>query len=201
MRKHLAKKHHPGLTLGTIAASALLVSQCSRDTTPDLIFSTPDQCVASGMDRLVCQAGYQDAVHANLTKAPRFSTLAQCEAEFGDEKCVERPAGTAAASSTHTGIFVPILSGYMLSSAITNIDEYQADRRRREEEEDNAGGSGGGTSGSGAVYEKRNGDRVTPGGIRGGRQGMMTLERGQHSVNPVKVVSRRGFGMHMRGGG
>ncbi|SES45984.1 DUF1190 domain-containing protein [Rhizobium sp. NFR03] len=201
MRKYLAKKHQPILALGSIAASAFLLSQCSRDTTPDLIFSTPEQCIASGMDRLVCQAGYQDAVHSNLTKAPQFSSLAQCEGEFGEKKCVERPAGTPTAFGTHSGIFVPIMSGYLLSSAFTNINDYQADRRRRQEEEDNAGGSAGGAFGSSAVYQKRNGDRVIPSSMRGDRQGMTTLERGQHSINPVKVVSRRGFGTHMRGGG
>lgn len=198
MRRRLGGRSRPILALGTIAASALVMTGCGKDTTPDLIFTSLDQCVASGMDKQVCQLGYDDAVHSNLTEAPQFNSLTACEAEFGDRKCVERAGLPATGYGGHSGIFSPLLGGFMLSSAITTVREYNDERRRKEEEH---GTSSGPHAGFGGIYNTRYGKNVTTSRNADGTQIQNVLEHGKHSVNPLKVVARRGFGFHMRGGG
>lgn len=76
MRRRKSGHKRPFLALGTIAASTLALSGCGDQTPSEAMFTSVDQCVTSGMDRQVCQAGYQDAMRAHLAAAPRFNGMA-----------------------------------------------------------------------------------------------------------------------------
>lgn len=192
MRRRKSGHKRPFLALGTIAASTLALSGCGDQTPSETMFTSVDQCVASGMDRQVCQAGYQDAMRAHLAVAPRFNGMAACEAEYGSGQCTEQRAN--AVPNNNTGgsgsFFMPFLTGYMLSSALNNIGDYYDYRRRQEES--------GYYYGSTPIYRNRSGQTVTTTVRSGGSLNDAVTAPSRQSIKPVNVntrtVARQGFG-------
>lgn len=192
MRRRLSGRKPPILALGTIAASTLMLSGCGNDTPSDVMFTSVDQCVSAGTDRQVCQTAYQDAMRAHLATAPRFNGMAACEAEYGAGHCAQQqPASSTSGNGGSGNFFVPFLTGYMLSSAINNIGDYNSYRRREEEN--------GNSYGATPIYRNRSGQTVTTTfGRSGASSGTTTIAPSRESVKPVNVntrtVSRQGFG-------
>ncbi|MBY4609289.1 DUF1190 domain-containing protein [Rhizobium sp. 9T] len=189
MRRRKSGHRRPFLALGTIAASTLALSGCGDQTPSEVMFTSVDQCVASGMDRQVCQAGYQDAMRAHLAAAPRFDGMAACEAEYGKGQCTEQQASAVPNNTGGSGsFFTPFLAGYMLSSALNNISDYSDYRRRQE--------AGGSYYGSTPIYRNRSGQTLTTTVRSGGADSVTAPSR--QSVKPVNVntrtVARQGFG-------
>ena len=189
MRRRKSGHRRPFLALGTIAASTLALSGCGDQTPSEVMFTSVDQCVTSGMDRQVCQAGYQDAMRAHLAAAPRFNGMAACEAEYGTGQCTEQQAAAVPNNSGGGGsFFTPFLAGYMLSSALNNITDYSDYRRRQE--------ASGYYYGSTPIYRNRSGQTLTTTVRSGGSDGVTAPSR--QSVKPVNVntrtVARQGFG-------
>jgi len=187
MRRRLSGRKAPLLSLGSIAISSIALAGCAGDPPGDVLFTSVDQCITAGMDAQVCQAGYQDAMQAHLVNSPRFDGLAACEAEYGVGQCSEQ---TAAASTGGSGSFwTPFLAGYVLSSAINNLTDYNSYRRQREVQ--------GYSYGSQPIYRNRTGQTVTPTiGVPGNNNTAVTPSR--QTVQPVNVntrtVVRQGFG-------
>ncbi|AHG48488.1 membrane protein (plasmid) [Rhizobium leguminosarum bv. trifolii CB782] len=155
------------------------------------MFTSVDQCVASGMDRQVCQASYQDAMRAHLATAPRFNGMAACEAEYGSGHCTEQPANTVPNNTGGSGsFFMPFLAGYMLSSALNNIGDYNDYRQRQVDS--------GYYYGSTPIYRNRSGQTVTTTVRSGGTGNDALTAPSRQSVKPVNVntrtVARQGFG-------
>ncbi|MFS8147415.1 DUF1190 domain-containing protein [Rhizobium sp. BR 249] len=190
MRRRLTGRRPPVLALGTIAVSTMMLSGCGDDPADSqVMFTSVDQCVATGMDQQVCQASYQDAMRAHLATAPRFDGMAACEAEYGAGRCMEQPKATVTNNLGATGsFFMPFLTGYLLSSALDNIGDYYTYRRRQEE---SGGGSYGGAS---PIYRNRSGELVTT--VRSGGSDVAAPTR--QTMKPVNVntrtVARQGFG-------
>lgn len=190
MRRRLSGRKPPILALGTIA-STLALSGCGEDPPTDVLFTSVEQCVSSGMDRQVCQASYQDAMQAHVANAPRFDGRAACEAEFGAGQCAEQPTTATPSNTGGTGsFFTPFLAGYVLSSAINNISDYYSYRRRQE--------VSGSYPGATPIYRNRSGQAVTTTvGVGGSRPGSAITPQRQ-TTKPVNVntrtVARQGFG-------
>ncbi|MBY4628183.1 DUF1190 domain-containing protein [Rhizobium croatiense] len=189
MRRRKSGHRRPFLALGTIAASTLALSGCGDQTPSEVMFTSVDQCVASGMDRQVCQAGYQDAMRAHLAAAPRFDGMAACEAEYGKGQCTEQQASAVPNNTGGSGsFFTPFLAGYMLSSALNNISDYSDYRRRQE--------ASGSYYGSTPIYRNRSGQTLTTTVRSGGADSVTAPSR--QSVKPINVntrtVARQGFG-------
>ena len=186
MRRRLSGRQRPVLALGTIAASAFLLSGCGDEAPTDKVFSSVDQCVSSGMDREVCQVAYQDAIKGHLDNAPRFDAKAACEAEYGDSQCIEQHGNS---NSGGGSFFTPFLTGYLVSSAVNNIGDYYSYRRQQE-----ATGSYGGAT---PIYRNRAGQTLTTGTTAPSGNGSAASSSRQ-SVKPVNVntrsVARQGFG-------
>lgn len=186
MRRRLSGRKAPLLSLGTIAISSMALAGCAGDPPGDVLFTSVDQCITAGMDAQVCQAGYQDAMQAHLVNAPRFDGLAACEAEYGVGQCNEQPAS---ANTGSTGSFwTPFLAGYVLSSALNNLTDYNSYRRQREDQ--------GYYYGSTPIYRNRSGQTVTP--TIGTPGGKTTVAPSRQTVQPINVntrtVVRQGFG-------
>ncbi|RFB88290.1 hypothetical protein B5K11_22525 [Rhizobium leguminosarum bv. trifolii] len=190
MRRRKSGHRRPFLALGTIAASTLALSGCGDQTPSEVMFTSVDQCVTSGMDRQVCQAGYQDAMRAHLATAPRFNGMAACEAEYGVGQCTEQPANSVPNNSSGGSFFTPFLAGYMLSSALNNITDYSDYRRRQE--------ANGYYYGSTPIYRNRAGQTLTTTVRSGGAGSDSVTAPSRQSVKPVNVntrtVARQGFG-------
>ncbi|KKB78145.1 membrane protein [Devosia soli] len=185
MRRRLSGRKPPLLSLGTIALSSMALSACAGDPPGEVLFSSVDQCITAGMDAQVCQAGYQDAMQAHLANAPRFDGLAACEAEYGAGQCTEE--STSATNSGGGGsFFTPFLAGYLLSSTINNLTDYNNYRRTQI--------NNGYAYGSTPIYRNRSGQTLTPGSRPGGD----VVAPGRQTMQPVNVntrtVVRQGFG-------
>ncbi|KKC34088.1 DUF1190 domain-containing protein [Devosia psychrophila] len=192
MRRRFIGGRSPLLALGTIAASSLALAGCAGEAPAEVMFTTAEQCIQAGMDQQVCQTGYQDAVQAHLTNAPRFDGLAACEAEYGEGQCTAAPA--QADGGGGTGFFMPFLAGYMMSSALNNMGAYNNYRRDRE--------LNGYANGASPIYRNRSGQTLTP---TVGRPNGTAIVPNRATMQPVNVntqtVARQGFGGRSTGMG
>ena len=183
MRRRLSGRKPPLLSLGTIAISSLALAGCAGEPPGEVLFTSVDQCITAGMDAQVCQAGYQDAMQAHLQSSPKFDGLAACEAEYGVGQCAEQqPVATGGGGS----FFTPFLAGYLLSSTLNNIGDYNRYRDQRI--------NNGYAYGSSPIYRNRSGQTVTPGTRPGGDM----VAPSRQTMQPVNVntrtVVRQGFG-------
>ncbi|MCQ0987709.1 DUF1190 domain-containing protein [Jiella marina] len=176
MRRRFTRKSPPILTLGTIAATGLVLSGCGDEEPREVLFSTPQQCAESGIDTQICEAEYQQALQTHLQSAPKYDAMEACEAEYGEGRCFES-GGSAVGQQGGGGFFVPFMTGYVLSSALSNLSysRYRSDYRY------------GPSYVNTPVYRTRTGNTVTS-----------TIRDGQSVTRPVNVntrtVSRSGFG-------
>jgi uncharacterized protein YgiB involved in biofilm formation len=175
-RRRFASAHRPRLVLGGIAAAGLTLSGCSSEPAGDARFTTVSECTSAGFDQSLCQGGYDDARKTYLNSAPRFTSLADCEKEWGDKDCAPMGAASmpATAGASSGSVFVPLFAGFVLSSMMQR--NYYS-----------TGYYSGGYIGS-PIYRTRSGSSVT-------------LDRGSGGIvkaTPVNVntstVSRSGFG-------
>ncbi|MGH8261764.1 MAG: DUF1190 domain-containing protein, partial [Steroidobacteraceae bacterium] len=88
------------IELALMGTVPLLMAGCDR--TPPLsaqLYRNLQQCVREGkVSPDVCAQAYADAVQAQYRNAPRFDSLAQCEAQFGYGQChavAAAPGGNA----------------------------------------------------------------------------------------------------------
>jgi len=186
MRRRFTRKRPPFLALGTIAATGVVLSACGDDTPSEVVFNTPQECAQSGVDLQICEAEYQQALQKHLRDAPHFNSAAACEAEFGEGRCFQASntpgatPGQPQAQGDTGGVgsfFIPFMTGYLVSSALSNISSYAAYRDYRY----------GNTYINTPIYRTRSGEAVTS-----------TITNGQRVSRPVNVntrtVSRSGFG-------
>lgn len=126
------------IELALMGAAPLLFAGCDR--TPPLsaqLYQNLQQCVREGkVSPEVCAQAYADAVQAQYRGAPRFDSLAQCEAQFGYGQCHAVTAGSGgpaaqgagppagaysspgAYSSSGGHWFVPALAGFLVGRAL-----------------------------------------------------------------------------------
>ncbi|MBC8130359.1 MAG: DUF1190 domain-containing protein [Rhizobiaceae bacterium] len=176
MKRRFTGRRPPFLVLGTIAASGLVLSACGEEPPAEIVYNSAAQCIEAGVDTEICNAEYQQALQQHVQNAPKFNAVAVCEAEYGEGRCME--AGTQSASGTG-GFFVPFMTGYLVSSAISNLTNYAAYRNYRRDTGYN----------SAPIYTSRGGQtfRSDPPAI-----GQAPQQR-PYNVN-TRTVSRQGFG-------
>jgi len=75
------------------------VAQCKRDPT-----NTSDQCESS----------FKEARSQHAAVSPKYSSAADCQADFGANKCEASPYKTSNGGS----VFMPMMMGYMMGSMI-----------------------------------------------------------------------------------
>ncbi|HAT43260.1 MAG TPA: hypothetical protein DCS87_16240 [Rheinheimera sp.] len=110
MRNQLKRSRKVALTL-MVPASMVVLAGCSESSTEAAVFDTPEQC-AQQFDREQCEADYKKAQAMHETVAPRYQTLAQCEADFGAGQC-QAPQPTQQQQSTSSSFFMPLMMGYL----------------------------------------------------------------------------------------
>jgi len=99
--------------LGTMGALA----GCTEEQ-PAMVFNTLDECKASSITTpQVCQDGYDQALANHTKTAPRFTSIADCEQDFGPGKC----QSLAGSGSDGVGsFFVPAFTGFMVARLLQN---------------------------------------------------------------------------------
>jgi uncharacterized protein YgiB involved in biofilm formation len=180
--RRLSARRRQRLALGGLAAAAT-VSLSACDSKPDFSdaqFTTVSECVRGGFPDDLCQSSYNAALQQYQSDAPKFNTLKDCEAQWGEQQCGPGVAyGSSYTNNSSGSVFMPLLAGFVVSQAL----------QRRYNEYGGVGyygGYGGSYRGS-PIYRDRSGSTVT-----------IDRRGGQSIAKPVNVntttVARSGFG-------
>ncbi|MFK3776856.1 DUF1190 domain-containing protein [Agrobacterium sp. NPDC089420] len=198
---YLDVTEHPRLALGTIAAIGLFIAFSSEE---EVLYTSVDKCLASGVYPKVCHAASEDARQHHLATAPRFRNMVACEMEYGAGNCSELKQSFDPGNSTGVGAFAPSPAGFVMPRSIEHFADYSEYRRRQQN-------SKSGSAGAMSAYRKRNGDLVTPdvsvdqrngGSSGGGAAGGGALASDMKPLNAkTNVKGRGGFGGHSFSGG
>jgi uncharacterized protein YgiB involved in biofilm formation len=110
--------------MGTVP---LLLSACdgpSAHTPPaqsTLAYQDLKQCISDGkVSTDICEKAYADAVQAQYRDGPRYSTMSECQAQYGWDQC--HPVQTSSGSW-----FMPALAGFMIGRSFGS-NHYYYDR-------------------------------------------------------------------------
>jgi uncharacterized protein YgiB involved in biofilm formation len=106
-------------TIGLISmgVSVIALTACDEAKVDALVFDDLQQCLADrDLSREQCEANYNAAREQHVAVAPKYTSQATCEADFGAEKCEQAPQRTESGGS----IFMPLMMGYMMGSMLAN---------------------------------------------------------------------------------
>lgn len=111
--KNAMKRSQPP-KLALLSASVLTLTAC--DNTDDVsIFETLEQCVnQDGFSREACKTNMQSAKQEHARVAPKYTSAADSEADFGPEQCETAPQITTSSGS----VFMPLMMGYMMGNLL-----------------------------------------------------------------------------------
>jgi uncharacterized protein YgiB involved in biofilm formation len=178
-------KRSRSIELALMGTVPLLLSACDAPAPPvpaaehPLAYQDLQQCVSAGrVSPEDCARAYADALEAQMRSAPRFDSLAECEARFGYDQCRAAPGG-----SGHW--FMPALAGFMIGQALAHHDA-------RPGYWGPYAGYGYGGYGGQPIY-RAPGDRATWQTADGARFGAGA--RGPAAPSVAATLSRGGFGM------
>ncbi|MES2626875.1 MAG: DUF1190 domain-containing protein [Pseudomonadota bacterium] len=157
-----------------VPAATLLFASCAQQNESALVFNDPNECTAADPSSAAeCNAEFQAAQAIHPEVAPKYANRAECEADFGAEKC--EAARPEYASSG--GFFMPMMMGYMMGNMLNrNVGERS-------------------NIASQPLY-KANGDSST---FRTGNNTVVSRGTGLVQVNPARVTPQAGS-MVRRGG-
>jgi uncharacterized protein YgiB involved in biofilm formation len=110
-------KRSRSIELALMGSMPLLLAGCGHThQDPALLYEDVQQCISDGqVPPVTCEEGYERALLAEQD-APRYGTLAACEAEYGDSAC--RPAQAGG------GWFVPMAAGFLIARALDHQGYY-----------------------------------------------------------------------------
>ena len=100
----------------TWAVASITLAACSGGSEEEVqVVSSVEDCTASTSLTLAqCEVAYQQALEESARTAPRYTSQAACEAEFGYDQC----------NRTNQGFFMPFMAGYMVSSLLNRGGGY-----------------------------------------------------------------------------
>ena len=109
MRKGPKKRHllRP-LALGIAAAT---LAACGNQEEVKVVSSAADCASKTELNLEECEAAYQKAQDEAERTGPKYTSIAQCEAEFGRGQCTGSRRGS--------GIFMPMMSGFMIGQMLS----------------------------------------------------------------------------------
>ena len=100
-----------------MSVSVIALTACEEPKVDAAIFDTLQQCInAPGMLREDCEKSYAEARTQHAAVAPKYTSLADCQADFGVGRCEQAPYR----STTGGSIFMPLMMGYMMGSMLNS---------------------------------------------------------------------------------
>ena len=103
-----------GVTL-LVSASLIGLTACDEPKVDASVFKSLDQCKNDPMMRSgECEKSFKEASNQHAAVAPKYTSQADCQADFGDGKCEPAPYRTSSGGS----IFMPMMMGYMMGSML-----------------------------------------------------------------------------------
>jgi uncharacterized protein YgiB involved in biofilm formation len=114
-------KRSRSLKLALMGASALTLTACDEPAQDVAIFENVAQCEKEvGFDRDACEANFKQAQEEHIRVAPKYTSVADCEADFGAQQCELAPQQTQSGGS----VFMPLMMGYMMGSMLGNTSRF-----------------------------------------------------------------------------
>lgn len=100
------------LTLALMSATALTLAACDNPEEV-AVFENVQQCATQeGFDIKACEANMKQAQEEHVRVAPKYTSVADCEADFGEGQCEDAPQRTSSGGS----VFMPLMMGYMMGN-------------------------------------------------------------------------------------
>jgi len=156
-----------------LSGSTLLVG-CADEQVDATIFADIPACIAAGQEPLACENAFQTAGTEHAKSAPRFTSLADCEAEFSAGACGSADkAGIEENEPRQAGgsFFYPLMAGYLMGSVLRGAGQ--------------------------PLYRSRDGNwRNTSGNNLGKKSGGVSVAKSAATTRPsarTTVTSRGGF--------
>jgi uncharacterized protein YgiB involved in biofilm formation len=107
-------KRSKTLKLALMSATAIALTACDNPEEV-AIFENVEQCVKQdGFGMEACEANLKKAQAEHVRVAPKYTSVADCEADFGAEKCETAPQQTQSGGS----VFMPLMMGYMMGNML-----------------------------------------------------------------------------------
>ena len=98
-----------------MGVSVIALSACEEQKIDAGVYETLQQCVDDpGSTAEQCEQSFDEARSRHAAVAPKYTSEADCQADFGAEQCEQAPYQT----STGGSIFMPLMMGYMMGSML-----------------------------------------------------------------------------------
>ncbi len=105
-------KRSRSLTLALMSATAMTLAACDNPEEV-AVFENAQQCATQeGFDIKACEANMKQAREEHVRVAPKYTSIADCEADFGAGQCEDAPQRTTSGGS----VFMPLMMGYMMGN-------------------------------------------------------------------------------------
>lgn len=108
-------KRSRSVKLVAMGTGLLLVAACEEAKVDTALFESVKQCTGLGFSEQECVANFNQAQQTHIVAAPKYTSQADCEADFGAEKCEVAPQRTTSGGS----VFMPLMAGYMMGSMLS----------------------------------------------------------------------------------
>jgi uncharacterized protein YgiB involved in biofilm formation len=98
-----------------MGVSLFALTACEEPKVEAAIFENIQQCISNGdATPAQCEQNFREAKSQHAAVAPKYASEADCQADFGADKCEQAPYR----SSTGGSIFMPLMAGYMMGSML-----------------------------------------------------------------------------------
>ncbi len=98
-----------------LGVSLIALSACEEPKVDAAVFENLQQCIDDpGVPSQQCEQSYKEARAQHTAVAPKYSSQADCQADFGAGRCEKSPYRTSSGGS----VFMPLMMGYMMGSMI-----------------------------------------------------------------------------------
>jgi uncharacterized protein YgiB involved in biofilm formation len=98
-----------------MSVSLIALTACEEPKVDASIYESLEQCKRDPLNTSdQCDSAFKDAKNQHAAVAPKYASEADCQADFGPDKCEVAPYQ----SSTGGSIFMPLMAGYMMGSLL-----------------------------------------------------------------------------------
>lgn len=116
-------KRSKALALSLMGVSAVLLQACDDPEVEAELYSDVQNCLDTGsLTREQCVELHDAALANHMQTAPRFESREDCYAAFGKEQCEQQQT----ASNGGSGIWMPLMMGFMASRMLDGMSGRQS---------------------------------------------------------------------------
>ena len=102
-------------TILMMSVSLIALTACEEPKVDASIYESIDQCKKDPLNTSdQCEGSFKEASSQHSSVAPKYSSIEDCQVDFGPGKCEKAPYKTSSGGS----VFMPLMMGYMMGSMI-----------------------------------------------------------------------------------